>query len=289
MKLVEWLKEQNPGAEVTDKGWVNYRCPNHEERSASFGVNLETGKGHCFGCGYNPTLPELIAKTLQVDAYQARKLANSLELGFSSSDVRTSSQHTVLPTSVTLQGKGFDYLRERGLNEATIILNRLGYDDERDAIVIPVCDAQGKIKGYSYRYLDHPHLRYKHEVKYTDFLWGYHLIKTPPRYLYVTEGVFKTAILNQVGIPSVSTFSSSLSKTQKELLRKTGSEVIFVLDNDYPGLQHGYNVVKLGYKVGLLPPEYKDPDEMFKDKGKVTIEPVEPYAFRHWYESQNPD
>ena len=57
MDNVEELKyfmESNGFQNVSIKSdkWVMCCCPFHDDKNPSFGINVETLKGHCFSCGW---------------------------------------------------------------------------------------------------------------------------------------------------------------------------------------------------------------------------------------------
>jgi len=131
-------------------------CPFHAEKSPSFTVNDDKGFFHCFGCGAHG---DVIGFVMRSDGLSfpetVERLARDagLELPVSSPEERerTQRQATLVSAMETAaawyeqqlkvpQGRpALDYLKQRGLSDATIARFRLGYAPEgrtalRDAL-----------------------------------------------------------------------------------------------------------------------------------------------------------
>jgi DNA primase len=131
-------------------------CPFHAEKSPSFTVNDDKGFFHCFGCGAHG---DVIGFVMRSDGLSfpetVERLAREagLELPVSSPEdrERTQRQATLVSAMETAAAwyeqqlkvppgrQALDYLKQRGLSEATIARFRLGYAPEgrtalRDAL-----------------------------------------------------------------------------------------------------------------------------------------------------------
>src|ERR1700757_799251 len=131
-------------------------CPFHNEKSPSFTVSDEKGFFHCFGCGAHGDVIGFLMRSESLSFPEAvERLAREagLALPVSSPEERERAERqatlvSALETAAAWYeaqlraagGRGaLDYLKQRGLSEATIARFRLGYAPEgrsalRDAL-----------------------------------------------------------------------------------------------------------------------------------------------------------
>jgi DNA primase len=127
-------------------------CPFHNEKTPSFTVSDEKGFFHCFGCGAHGDVVGFVMRSEGVSFPEAvERLAREagLPLPVSSPEERERAERqstlvSALETAAawyehqlkTPAGRvAFDYLRGRGLTEATIARFRLGYAPEGRTIL----------------------------------------------------------------------------------------------------------------------------------------------------------
>lgn len=124
-------------------------CPFHNEKTPSFTVNEDKGFFHCFGCGAHGDVIGFVMRTDALAFPEAvERLAGmaGLEMPARDSQAReraeeNKSLHSLLEAATVHFEKqlrmpagkaAFDYVRRRGLDEATIAQFRLGYAPDAD-------------------------------------------------------------------------------------------------------------------------------------------------------------
>jgi DNA primase len=130
-----------------------------------------------------------------------------------------------------LDGRPREYLEERGLHPTTIKKYKLGYDRQRDAIVIPYLNALLEVRRFRYRNLSGS----------PKYIWesggerGVHLFRVAatrkPR-LWMTEGEFDAMLLSQMGFPAVAVPGAKLFKNEWRYLFAYTEQLTVVFDND---------------------------------------------------------
>ena len=171
------------------------------------------------------------------------------------------------------------------------------YDVETGTIRIRLYSTDGKFIGYhEYR----PHTTNKggddkrsHTKRYhTDVpdknkaqtaFWGVENIDPNKSYLFITEGIFDAAPINQLGEPAISVLGANISGSKMQQLRFLGKKLIAILDNDKAGtsvqlrskgdaITHGDLkpvIEMLGGEVHIAPDPYKDFGEMYQKDPQI--------------------
>lgn len=138
-------------------------CPFHkngQERKPSFGINKDTGIGHCFTCGEVKTLPEVISfcfgyrdsgaygwdwllRNYLTIAVEDRK---DIKLDLSRDTIQhKTSQQYVSEEELASYRYVHPYLEKRGIVDDDIIDTfDLGYDFDTDSITFPIRDVEGR-------------------------------------------------------------------------------------------------------------------------------------------------
>lgn len=129
-------------------------CPFHKEKTPSFTVNDEKGFYHCFGCGAHGSAIDFVMNMENVSFPEAvERLAHEagMEVPADTPEQRERSQQQQTLLDVTEKAAAYfernlrlpegraalDYLRERGLDDATIKKFRIGF----------ALDSRGALKG----------------------------------------------------------------------------------------------------------------------------------------------
>ena len=156
-------------------------CPSHkngQEKKPSCGISLtDTYKGdrkipagtaHCFTCDYTATITEFISlcfgykdgglfgnKWIKANYNVSTSRTRHVNLNF---NVRTSTKKhydTIDDNLLEPYRYTVDYMYKRGLTDDVIEQFDIGYDEEQDAITIPVPDLKGDIKWVQRRLIKH--------------------------------------------------------------------------------------------------------------------------------------
>ena len=134
-------------------------CPFHkdgQEKKPSFGINTDTGECHCFGCGWQGNLPEMISNCFGKDDFglfgskwlvknfisAAIESRQALDLSFSRSKT---IKHKKYVEEAELDSYRYThpYMYKRKLTDEIIELFDIGYDKETECITFPVKDENG--------------------------------------------------------------------------------------------------------------------------------------------------
>ena len=125
-------------------------CPFHkdgQEKKPSFGINTDTGECHCFGCGWQGNLPEMISNCFGKDDFglfgskwlvknfisAAIESRQALDLSFSRSKTIERKKY-VEEAELDSYRYTHPYMYKRKLTDQIIELFDIGYDKETDCI-----------------------------------------------------------------------------------------------------------------------------------------------------------
>ena len=267
------------GVEVhgeVDEEWWSGLCPIHEDSSPSFSVLINEGGWICrAGCGKSGDLAELVSILTAEDFKQAQeRLRRGEGAGTADSVLRTleRTQHTqqqrTPPPLFYDKGQVPTYMIERGFTKLTLARWSIGFDQERQAAVIPVWFKE-KLRGLIYR-------RINGEPKYqnTPFekgsvLFGWDVLGTQssadPLHPVLVEGPLDAMWFDQHSIPALATLGSSLSEAQAELIRRRFWGVTLCFDEDKAGHEATREAAKklsgLDLRIAQYPEGRNDPQE----------------------------
>lgn len=264
-------------------------CPFHEDNSPSFGINTETGKWNCFSCGRSGkdikslsnilNIPELLKLFNYTDSSEIlNKIENLLNPEIKIKNFDESIDYLVPYYKLNYT---HEYLNSRGISKSVTEAFNIGYDPIQKAIAIPVYDIRNTLKGFTYRYLFNPNLRYKHEVDKGNVLFGEQFIKKGT--ITIVEGNMDVLKAYSLGLKNVvALMGTKMTAYHEKTLLKYADEIILALDNDYN--KHinwgkiateniGERLIKNGFtniKVFNYPKNIKDIGEMNTIKMSTT-------------------
>lgn len=268
-------------------------CPFHQEHSASFQFNIDSGLFICFSgsCGakgniwkladhLGVTLPRK-SRIVTPDHIDAM-LEEALDLlSGKNRRVRQKAHGSVLDES-TLAAYDIPnaYWQERGLTQETVELFGLGYDVMNDAVTIPIRDQYGQLLGIIRRYLEHDApLRYKYPrgFKRSYNLFASWLLESDPgSTVVVCEGSIDAMKVRQAGFPGVAQYGSSMSMPQVQLLQRAGvTTVVLFYDNDKAGKKATLDVTgqgKINLRDYFVVKYVQYPSRTIKDPGVMSSE-----------------
>jgi DNA primase len=172
-------------------------------------------------------------------------------------------------TEQEIKGAGLSAQRYRGLG-----------DMFRGRIMIPLCDQQGRVIGFTARLLaDDPnapkYINTPQTLLYdkSRHVFGLHLAKEAIRkgkYAVITEGNLDVIMSHQAGVRQVvATAGTALTEYQLKTLGRFSSDVRLSFDADNAGLNATERAIPIASKVNLSLsiisiPSGKDPDELIK-------------------------
>ncbi len=132
------------------------------------------------------------------------------------------------------------YVVNRGVTMETAKAFRLGYDQRRGAVLIPIIDRLGRLVGITRNHFKGTGPKYQHSkgLKKTHFLFGEHMIDKSLKDVVITEGHFDVINLWQAGYNALGTMGSYTGEVQlNKIVDALGLKGIAYLlpDNDQAG------------------------------------------------------
>lgn len=265
--LYQARREANNGKlkDIIDKhnGNLLISCPIHKsgcENNPSCTVaistetDLEPGFAHCFTCGYNAPLAQLITDVFNEEDISfgeewikerfGTTLVSSVEYLPEIVLEKPKVEKTFLDESVLTQYDYYHpYMWYRKLSKEVVDMFRVGYDKHRDAITFPVYDEKHRLVMVTARSVNTKRFWIPANVQKPVYLL-YHLLENNIKTAYVCESQINTLYMWSLGYPSCGLFGTG-SDTQYETLRKCGiRNFITCFDGDEAGQKGAYRFRK---------------------------------------------
>jgi hypothetical protein len=220
-------------------------APDHFDSSPSWSMNLETGKHHCFSCGFGGSfqwLVQIVSGKRSAEALAWLKTRH-VRIGIVIDEAPPPSVHeadlwnTVLPPQWALD--------ERGVTAETCEAMEIRWLEENSSWIFPIRDPwtdrligwQEKGTGENRDFVDN----WPRKVKKATTVFGYRNLKATGTEgpVVVVENPVKAGRFHSAGVPRVvATMGASFVDYQvNDLLWPVADEIIFGLDNDKAG--HG--------------------------------------------------
>lgn len=231
--------------------WIS--CPIHKdgfERHASctvatsYDTDLEPGFAHCFTCGYNAPLSQVLndlfdeSSTFGED-WLVERFGNTLietEIYLPPIDLNpTKVEKTYLDPSILDQYRYYHpYMWQRKLTKDVVDRFEVGYDASRSAITFPVYDEKHRLVFVTARSVNSKHFWIPPEVEKPVYLL-YDILERKQDTVYVAESQINALYLRTFGLNSIGLFGTG-SATQYETLRRSGiRHYILCFDGDEAG------------------------------------------------------
>lgn len=221
-----------------------FRClnPAHLDRDPSMGYDPKRHKVHCFACGADYDLFDLIALDEGLSSpgealewasrrygrgdARSRRAAESRKDAVSAlAERRREERERSLPAA----GDGADYFARRGLSRETVNRFRLGYEPERRCVVIP-CEGGRAVR----RSVDGK--RYLNEAGRPSPLFQPELLSGDEP-VFLTEGAFDALSAEELGFRAAALNGAGNREKAAALLRarERSGPVLVVTDSDAAG------------------------------------------------------
>jgi DNA primase len=137
-------------------------CVFHDERSPSFGVNVETGVYNCFGCGARGTIGHLVkvldkfdtvydAETYLIQMYGRYAISVDDDLKLEFGDEGGRQDYWISEDVLKQYSFRHPYLSGRGIEESWQRFFGIGYSKQHRAITIPWRDELGRLIANKFR------------------------------------------------------------------------------------------------------------------------------------------
>lgn len=244
--LQDYLEEQNINTRK------NFIClnPDHAENVPSMSYDAKRNKVHCFGCGADYDIFNLIGIEYGLDSFQSQ-FNKACELyGVNPNKVMTKPRNTVKTPQFEsvekyldyccLQVNQTDYFARRGLTQDTIKTFNLGYDPATKNAIIPVSSKfyVARSVGGDKRFCNPPGA----EVE----LFNTQRMRQKERPIFIVESTICALSIEQNGAYAVALNGLNNVKKLIELIKThqlTDRRFIVCLDNDDAGAKESDKLV----------------------------------------------
>lgn len=286
-----------------------FRClnPEHEDKHPSMQYDPARQQVHCFACGVNYDLFDLIGMDYRLDRFpeQMQAVRDLFSIARSASDTATQqlgyNESVRVPNSENRIDRAMElakirqgsapaeYLHLRGIQESSC--HKHGFFQKNDRAYLPVLE-KGICTGWCARSTKNSaEPRYKNS-KGALGLWNGDLLGQPPKqsgFLYITEGILDAVYLEQTGKHALSLCGSQnigklLTRCRENLEKAARWQLVLCGDPDpagqkmNDGLAKGLSELGLRCRVLELPAGAEDIGDLYvKDLAalKTLLESVE--------------
>lgn len=251
--------------DITDKhnGNLVITCPVHkggcENRPSctvalSTDTDLEPGFAHCFTCGYNAPLAQVITDVF--DETDVTFGEEWLIERFGSLIVQTQEYLPEITLEKEVVKKEFldesilkeydyyhDYMWHRKLSQEVVDIFRVGYDKTRQAITFPVYDEKHRLVMITARSVTTKRFWIPANTEKPVYLL-YYLLENNIKTAFICESQINCLYLWSLGYPAVCMFGTGSSR-QFEILKQSGIRNYYlVYDGDEAGQRGAYRFRK---------------------------------------------
>jgi DNA primase len=183
-----------------------------------------------------------------------------------------------------------DFLIKKGISPQDIkaagLSSRGGGDMFRSRFMVPLCDGQGQVIGFTARLIDEnidgpKYINTPQTILYdkSRHVFGLHQAKAAIRkagYSVIVEGNLDVVSSHQVGVNQVvATAGTALTESHLKALNRLSPKVRLAFDADKAGLAATERAIVIAQKLGVdlsiitLPGDAKDPDELIQKDSSV--------------------
>ena len=272
---------------------IRVTCPHHKdgyERKPSCDVFIDRkdpytpfGVCHCFSCGFSATLDKFVNECFnETGDFGKQWLLENCETAFVS-EVEYLPEIVLPKKKVLDQGEDLmdessllsynyyhEYMWKRKLSKEIVDLFEVGYDPERQTLVFPVRDEQGRLRFITRRSVNKHLFMIPPHVEKPVYLL-YYILQNNITSVAVAESQINALYLWSCGIPAVALFGTG-GKQQYEILRKSGIRCFnLFFDGDYAG-KRGAERFKKNMPKDVIINEYLVPKN--KDVNDLTKEEI---------------
>ena len=240
----------------------NVYCPFHSEKEASLFINTNKGVFHCFGaCGKKGSIRSLfyaMNESKYKDWLYRLSMLADLALTWEENIDTVKKVEKIDVDELPLCDVEMQYLSERQISERTIEKFNLKYHKKFNAIVVPVYERDGGLRGYVRRNMEGTRYMNGPEMDVDTIVFPANHVKTMGvNKVILVEGIFDAIRAHQEGYPNaISCFGNRLTDNQIREIGKLASSVVVVPDKDHQGMEIAeYNIEKLqsyGFAVELI-------------------------------------
>jgi len=288
------------------------KCPLHEDDTPSFVVYPEENSFFCFGCNRGGSVIDFEVYRQNISPLDATKgLCDEYNLHPTPADsfryqqqlqIRKKKESWLEALTDSFSGRLdiYEYVKNRGLSDATIKTFQIGAGGSSNVVVIPINDKFGKIAGFARRNLDkdakEKYLNDASDMVYnkSEILYNFDRAKKYARdvnAIILNEGYFDVASLWEAGIKNGVAFCSSrITRDQSKLINEILDEngiIYLVPTNDATAqemLEKNSEQIKIlcpknPQRILIIPEDCKDLNDVLIKHGVEKIK----YLYEHTY------
>lgn len=253
-------------------------CPYHNNfRTPAAEVDKETGQFYCFGCQDSKTLVEFVmftskrtffeslriigAKKQDIDIITEVNKVLDKEPEFVEFDIQTVYR---LNKDALSSARAAEYLKGRLITKDSVEKYLIGYSDKQDMITIPVFSPDGMCVGMVGRSVEGKQFKNTPNMPRNKTFFNISRNKAASK-IFLVESSFDAIRIEQAGGRAIASLGSSVSRVQRDLLKKYFTSIILISDNDDAGTAMKNKLVQsLGSIVtpAELPETIKDVSDM---------------------------
>lgn len=246
--------------------------PEHEDTTPSWSINLDSGKHHCFSCGFGGSFTYLVMTLKGIVGQEAvtwvreRKVKDIAE-GKTAREADRQVHATITEADLW----EFDYhypldeLEYRGITNHDARWFCLMWDHNRDGWIIPFHDANDRLIGYQFKPrhgTEGVPLNYPKGLKKSGRIFeGLNFIDN--EVLVIVESPLDVVRLYAMGFDNVvALFGASIDAEQAELIMEKFEKVIVAFDDDDAGRRGVAKAIKMLSGIEVWVFAYGEPRKM---------------------------
>lgn len=273
--------------------------PEHIDKHPSYSVNLETGNGKCFSCGFHVGSEYWVDGTLdeeEVEELLRRTKYNSLRMSLNKTEETENYTPFLPPFGRTIEDN-WRGIPKNWLEKLGMYICEIGHYQNR--VIFPMYNPDGNLVAFNSRALgdETPKYKYSKHIPVQTLVYPpIDYILGDKNYVVVVEGIMDAISFSTLGIPTIMNFgvNNTFGTDKIAQLLKAGVETIYIaLDEDEKGrlgtVQYldsnlkDYFEVKYGKLCPMLKPFYasgcKDGNEFLQTvKGLIKKEEEEVFT-----------
>ena len=250
--------------------------PNHQDKHPSFSVNLTSGAGKCFSCGYSVG-PEYW-RTGELNEEELAELERNVKYKMLTQSYEQEEEKNpvvYLPPKDAIFPKGWRGVHADTLEELGIYICHSGSYENR--VIFPIKNIYGNVAAFNTRALDDRPNKYKYSygIKVNELIYP---MPEETSYIVLVEGIMDAISMVQDGIPAIFNFGVNYTMSTKKIskLLELGVEVIYLaFDEDIAGAEGAkrymeshlsdFFVLKMGRECSKLDAFYTSGEKDYND------------------------
>lgn len=253
-------------------------CPYHSNyRTPAGEVDKSTGQFYCFGCQESRDFVQLIMFCSKRTYFEAMRIIGSKksdiniasEVGKlleSKDDIPEFDMETVCRLNAAALGssRAAEYLKRRLITKESVEKYLIGYSEKQDMITIPVFSPDNVCVGMVGRSIEGKQFKNTSNLPRNKTFFNLSRNKVADK-IFLVESSFDAIRLEQCGGRAIASLGSSVSRFQRDLLKKYFTSIILVSDNDDAGKamkEKLFNSLGRMLIVAKLPEDVKDVSDL---------------------------